>query len=109
MTTITVSIPHQPDWRILFQKRDVAWLWGGQVVAQAGDKPGTMAPLGLAKNLMARMFGAFHSGVHGLGSHGQNALRMDRGHFPRERESFRCLAARRRRDYRGLDIRVSTS
>ena len=63
MTTITVSIPHQPDWRILFQKRDVAWLWGGQVVAQAGDKPGTMAPLGLVKNLMARVFGAFHSGV----------------------------------------------
>ena len=33
------------DWRALFQDRDVAWLWGGQVIAQIGDGLSKMALL----------------------------------------------------------------
>ncbi len=63
MTTITVSMPHLADGRTLSQNRDVAWLRRGQVISQTGDGLSTMAPLRPPKNLVARVFGAFNSGV----------------------------------------------
>lgn len=38
MTTATRSATvSADDWRTMFQNRDVAWLWGGQVISQIGD------------------------------------------------------------------------
>lgn len=46
MTTTSASTPHSTDdWRTMFQNRDIAWLWGGQVISQIGDGLSKMALL----------------------------------------------------------------